>query len=110
MTHAIRPARHPTSRHVPALAVDDNRIVLVWQKPVEYAQVVYCQVHQYDQLMGSAGDNVAQFSPTAHYFQAFYVADPGARHVKVDQHSFTVDGLLRKLRFKGYRGQGDALT
>ncbi|MBS1207696.1 MAG: exo-poly-alpha-D-galacturonosidase [Proteobacteria bacterium] len=83
----------PTGLRVPALAVDDHSAVLVWQKPADYATVVDYRVFLNGKAIGTARDNAARFSPAAPYVKAFYGAYKGDRQVKIDQHSFTADGL-----------------
>lgn len=83
----------PAGLAVPPLAFDDHSIVLVWQKPSDYAKVVDYRVYQNGKLIGSARENVARYAPAAPYVKAFYAADNGDRQVKIDQHNFTVDGL-----------------
>ncbi|MDP5239059.1 glycoside hydrolase family 28 protein [Uliginosibacterium sp. 31-16] len=83
----------PGALKVPALAYDDHSIVLVWQKPADYAKVVDYKVYQNGKLIGSARENVAKHSPAAPYMKAFYGAYQGRRHVQADLHNFTVEGL-----------------
>lgn len=90
---ALAAGAAPTGLKVPALAYDDHSIALVWQKPADYAKVVDYKVYQNGKLIGSARENVAKHSPAAPYMKAFYGAYQGDRQVKVDLHSFTVDGL-----------------
>ncbi|GAB2899809.1 glycoside hydrolase family 28 protein [Uliginosibacterium flavum] len=83
----------PTGLRVPALAYDDHSIVLVWQKPADYAKVVDYKIYLNGKAIGSARENAAKFSPAAPYVKAFHAADKAGRHVKIDQHNFTADGL-----------------
>jgi exo-poly-alpha-galacturonosidase len=88
-------AAAPSGLKVPALAFDAHSIVLTWQKPADYAShtPVDYRVYLNGQAIGSARENAARFSPAAPYMKAFYAADQGQRHVKVDVHNFTADGL-----------------
>lgn len=88
-------AAAPTGLKVPALAFDDHSIVLVWQKPADYTtyKPVDYKVYLNGKAIGSARENAAKFSPAAPYIKAFYAAYKGDRHVQIDQHNFTADGL-----------------
>lgn len=83
----------PKELKVPTLAYDQNSIVLVWEKPADYADVVDFNVYQNGKLLGSASANNDKFSPAASYIKKFHADDKENFHVKTLIHNFTVEGL-----------------
>lgn len=86
-------ATAPQKLQVPTLAYDDQSIVLAWQKPASYANVVDYNVYQDGKLLGLASANNTKFSPAKPYIDQFYKDDTANFHVKAQIHNFTVDGL-----------------
>src|SRR5690348_14869656 len=83
----------PTHLRVPALAYDDNSIVLVWNKPDNYADIVDYNVYLNGKLAGSASKNNDKTSPAKVYIDKFYAEDKDNFHVKITVHNFTATDL-----------------
>jgi exo-poly-alpha-galacturonosidase len=90
----------PAGLQIAPLSVDDNSMVLVWQKPIGYAKVVDYQVYLNGRAVGTARQNAARFSPIAPYAKAFYGSYQGNRQVRVDPHSFTFEGLRPRTEYR----------
>lgn len=85
----------PQNVQSPVLSVDDDSVVLVWEKPLQEAdKVVDYHVYRDGELLGSARDNQDKFSPAKPYIDNFYqTLDNDHWQQKVDLRSFTVEGL-----------------
>ena len=85
----------PQNVQSPVLSADDDRVVLVWEKPLAEAdKVVDYHVYRSGQLLGSARDNQDSFSPAKPYIDNFYqTLDSDNWQHRVDLRTFTVDGL-----------------
>lgn len=78
---------------MPALAYDQTSVVLAWDKPDDYSNVVDYKVYMDGTLLGLASDNNTLHSPAKPYIDKFYQNDTADFHVKARIHNFTVDGL-----------------
>lgn len=83
----------PQNLCVPALGYDDKSVVLVWDKPDSYANVVDYRVYMDGTLLGSADTNNTTHSAAKAYIDKFYANDTAGFHVRARIHNFTVDGL-----------------
>ncbi|HEX5127532.1 MAG TPA: fibronectin type III domain-containing protein, partial [Rhodocyclaceae bacterium] len=83
----------PLHVRVPPLAVDDKSIVLVWNKPDDYSNIVDYKVYMNGKLLGTASENARQYSVAQPYIDNFYKNDTQNIHVKITNHDFTVTGL-----------------
>ncbi len=81
---------------VPELAVDEDSVSFVWEKPENYAEIadykVYLGEFTDGECLGTASENYAKYADWAEeYRKAFYKKHSDA--VKINIHSFYVDGL-----------------
>lgn len=84
----------PSNLQVPVLAYDENNIVLVWEKPENYANIVDYHIYMNGQFIGSAEDNFKEnYQWTAAYRDAFYEKTEEDFHVKTDIHVFRATNL-----------------
>jgi exo-poly-alpha-galacturonosidase len=82
----------PLRLRVPALAYDEKSILLVWEKPENYADIVDYAVYMQHKKLGNASTNYRATSPAAPYVDAFY-AQSKQPHVRITMHNFAVTGL-----------------
>jgi exo-poly-alpha-galacturonosidase len=87
------PAEVPQTLAVPAMAYDEQSIVLVWHKPTDYGRIVDYRVYMNGAPLGSADANNTAVSPAKQYIDNFYARDVNHFHVKVAMHNFTAAGL-----------------
>jgi exo-poly-alpha-galacturonosidase len=87
------PTTVPQKVRVPALAFDEKNIVLVWNKPDEYAKIKDYTVYMSGKLVGNAAANNDSVSPAKPYINKFYNDDKNNFHVKISVHSFVVTNL-----------------
>jgi exo-poly-alpha-galacturonosidase len=97
---AIAARLPPTGLLAVPLSQDEHGMVLAWQKPADYRDVVDYRVYRDGKLIGSARENGARHSPVSPYFKAFYARYEGARQVQADLHSFTVTGLKASTTYR----------
>lgn len=90
----------PTKVYVLPLSIDDHSLVVAWNKPENYKGIVDYQVLLNGKLLGTASANARQYSPAQPYVDKFYASDTKNVHVKVTQHSFTVDKLKPATTYK----------
>lgn len=83
----------PGKVQVPTLAYDERQIILVWEKPAEYRDIVDYHVYANGKLLGSANANNDRVSPAKPYIDRFYEQDTAGFHHRIGIHSFTADDL-----------------
>src|SRR5437899_9973959 len=76
----------PTNVRVPALALDEQSITLVWEKPRDHAGIVDYHVYMNGQLAGSSSQNPT--SPAQPFIDGFYADPSNALQVKAVNESF----------------------
>ena len=77
----------------PALAQDEESVVLVWQQPSKRQHIVDYRLYQNGQSLGLASANNAQHNPAAPYFNAFYERDKTHFNYSIRYQNFMVTGL-----------------
>ncbi|MFD0676150.1 MULTISPECIES: fibronectin type III domain-containing protein [unclassified Paenibacillus] len=89
------PLQAPKNLRVPAMAYDEKSIILAWEKPDEYSNIVDYKVYMNGQptAIGTANSNAAVYSPAKPFIDKFYEEDTDNRHVKISIHNYTVTGL-----------------
>ena len=87
---AARP-QAPSQVRVPALAVDESSLSLVWNKPGDYANIADYHVYQDGRLRGSASSTTGSASLSD--IKAFYADPANAAQVKIVMNNFAVTGL-----------------
>ena len=88
----------PSKVQVPTLAFDDQQIILVWEKPVDHADIVDYHVYANGKFLGGSNANNAQVSPAKPYIDNFYEQDTRHFHHRIAIHSYTAEGLRGCLR------------
>jgi len=83
----------PTKVYALPMSISDHGLVLAWNKPEEYGSIQDYKVFLNGKLLGSVSENARQNSPAQPYVDRFYASDAKNVHVKVTQHSFTLDKL-----------------
>ncbi|MFA9438240.1 glycosyl hydrolase family 28 protein [Uliginosibacterium sp. sgz301328] len=83
----------PRNVRVPALAADDNSIILVWEKPEKYDDIVDYNVYINGKLAGTASANNDATSPAKPYINKFYADDKAKFHYRITIHNFTATKL-----------------
>ncbi|MDE1165178.1 MAG: glycosyl hydrolase family 28 protein [Pseudomonas sp.] len=83
----------PTRLQVPTLAVDDQQVILVWDKPPAHADIKDYRVYANGVLLGSSNANNDHVSPAKPYFDYFYAQDTRHFHYRIGLHSYTAQGL-----------------
>lgn len=84
----------PKNLQIPTLAYDDTSIVLVWEKPDNYANVKDYNVYMNGSLVGSAQDNFrANYEWTSAFMDAFQAGDVDDFHADTNIHVFRATGL-----------------
>jgi exo-poly-alpha-galacturonosidase len=89
----------PQNLCVPALAADDSKALLVWNKPDIYANVVDYRVYMDGVAIGTAEENARLHSPAQEYVDAFRAADRDGFHVRTVAHNYTVAGLAPRTSY-----------
>lgn len=84
----------PQNLRVPALAFNEKSIVLVWNKPDNYQDIMDYNVYMNGVLIGSTNANNDKNSPAKAYIDKFYSDDKENFHIKISIHTFTVGDLL----------------
>ena len=86
-------ATAPQNLCVPALATDENKTLLVWNKPDVHPDVVDYRVYMNGHAVGTAEENARVHSPAQEYVDAFRTADSEGFHVRTVAHNYTVTDL-----------------
>ena len=85
----------PSNLCVPGAATDGESTLLVWNKPEGGSQaVVDYEVFANGRSLGLASANAEQHTPSQQYVDKFYANDTDGWHVRVQNHSFKVTGLV----------------
>jgi len=92
--------RVPQNLCVPALATDDSKTLLVWNKPDLYDDVVDYRVYMDGVVIGTAEENARMHSPAQEYVDAFRAADTAGFHARTVAHNYTVTGLAPGTTYK----------
>ncbi|MFT4172542.1 MAG: glycoside hydrolase family 28 protein [Rhodocyclaceae bacterium] len=90
----------PQNVRVPAQAYDDASIILVWEKPAAYADVVDYRVYIDGKLAGTASANNDRSSPAKPYINKFYADDKAGFHHRVRIQNFTADKLTPETEYR----------
>jgi len=100
-SHAETLGAPPENLKVPPMAYDENKIVLMWDKPEDYyangqdptaVRITDYEVYINDQLAGTAHESFHENYPyLSTYKKAFYEGTTG--HHQIDIHSYTATGL-----------------
>jgi exo-poly-alpha-galacturonosidase len=85
--------RAPQNLCVPALATDDSKTLLVWNKPDVYQDLVDYRLYRDGVPIGTAEENARQHSPAQEYVDAFRARDADGFHARTVTHNYTVTGL-----------------
>ncbi|TXK82486.1 fibronectin type III domain-containing protein [Paenibacillus sp. N3.4] len=91
--HGATVLEAPKNLRVPAMAYDEKSIILVWDKPDNYANIADYNVYQNGVFIGTANQNTLDNSPARPFIDKFYQDDAANKHVKVSMHNFTATGL-----------------
>lgn len=83
----------PAKLQVPALAYDDQQIILVWEKPADHADISDYRVYANGVLLGGSNANNDRVSPAKPYIDRFYEQDVAGFHHRIGIHSYTAQGL-----------------
>jgi exo-poly-alpha-galacturonosidase len=67
---------------VPALALDDSSVVLVWRKPSDYANIVDYKVYRDGKFIGYSSESNNAHSPAYPYIRKFHDTDTDNYHGK----------------------------
>ncbi|MFK0009328.1 glycosyl hydrolase family 28 protein [Paenarthrobacter sp. NPDC090520] len=90
----------PQNLCVPAQATEEDKTLLVWNKPGSYVDVVDYRIYMNGQPLGTAEQNARSHSPAQEYVDAFRAADKDGFHVRTVAHNFTVTGLAPKTAYQ----------
>ncbi|WP_273822776.1 glycoside hydrolase family 28 protein [Pseudomonas asplenii] len=94
-------ALQPPSRlQVPTLAVDDQQIILVWEKPADHADIRDYRVYANGVLLGGSNANNDRVSPAKPYIDRFYEQDTSNFHYRIGIHSYTAEGLKPDTQYR----------
>ncbi|GLO56947.1 exo-poly-alpha-D-galacturonosidase [Pseudomonas putida] len=90
----------PSKILVPTLAYDDQQIILVWEKPVDLADIADYHVYANGKLLGGSNANNGQVSPAKPYIDRFYEQDTRNFHHRIAIHSYTAVGLAPDTEYR----------
>jgi exo-poly-alpha-galacturonosidase len=89
----------PQNLQIPAMAHDEHSVVLVWNKPDKYNNIVNYRVYVNGRSYGLSSKNNKANSPASTYFNKFYSDDHSNFHLKITYLSFTVKGLRAHTKY-----------
>jgi exo-poly-alpha-galacturonosidase len=83
----------PKDLHIPAMTADEKSVVLIWNKPDNYGNIVDYRVYINGRRHGLSSENNKIHSPASPYISSFYTSDTSKFHLKITYLSYTVTGL-----------------